>query len=79
MAVNPVPRESDLTHGDVEEISAAWAAQEPIARPTLPGDEQTSPEELDRRQKIWRYLLAVVFVCFVAESLFSNLLTLKAE
>jgi hypothetical protein len=79
VAVNPVPRESDLAHGNAEEMSAAWAAPDPKAGPETAGDEQVSSEEQDKRQRIWRYLLAAAIIFFVGEGLLSNRFVLKPD
>lgn len=79
VAVNPVLRESDLAHGNAEEMSAAWAAPEPKAGPATAGEEPMSPEDQDKRQRIWRYLLAAAIIFFIGEGVLSNRLILKSD
>jgi hypothetical protein len=70
--VNSVPRESDLTHGNAEEMTAAWVfSQGGIAAPQA-NDEQASPEAQDGRTRIWRYLLAASLAFLLGEGILSN-------
>jgi hypothetical protein len=69
VAVNPVPRESDLTHGNAEEMIAGWLSSKPAV---FSQEERLSPEEQDRRRHIWIFLLAAAIVFLAAESLLSN-------
>jgi hypothetical protein len=70
IAVNTVPRESDLTHGNAEEMVAGWLSSKPAA---FSQEERPAPEEQDSRQRIWIYLLTVAVLLLAAESLLSNL------
>ncbi len=79
IAVNPVPRESDLTRGNSEEMAAGWVSPETKAAPALADDERPSAEEQDRRQRFWRYLLLAALAFFVAEALLANQFVLKPD
>ncbi len=78
VAVNPVPRESDLTHGNSEEMIAGWISNDPKAAPVISGDERLTPEEQDKRQRFWRFLLLGALVFFMAEAFLSNRAVLKS-
>jgi hypothetical protein len=69
-AVNPVPKESDLTHGNAEEMIAGWLSSKPAVSPQ---EERLTPEEQDKRQRYWIFLLAAAALFLAAESLLSNL------
>jgi len=69
VAVNTVPRESDLTHGHAEEMVAGWLSSKPAV---LAGDERPAPEEQDKRQHVWVYLLIAALLFLASESLLSN-------
>lgn len=79
VAVNPVPRESDLAHGDAEAMTAGWLLPDARTAPTPAEDEQMSPEDQDKRQQFWRYLLIATLVFFVGEALISNRFVLKPD
>jgi len=79
VAVNPLPRESDLAHGNSEEMAAGWAATEANAPAFLPEDERPTPEEQDRRERIWRYVLLAVLAVLILEGLLANRFILKPE
>jgi hypothetical protein len=76
IAVNVDPKESDLSHFDPKELIAAVTA--------TPGGgiqqkgEATAPDELERSQTIWWYLLVVALLLMVSETVLSNRLS-KAE
>jgi hypothetical protein len=69
VAVNTVPRESDLTHGNAEEMIAGWLSSKPAVSSQ---EERPAPEEQDKRQRIWIFLLAAAVLFLAAESLLSN-------
>jgi hypothetical protein len=69
VAVNTVPRESDLTHGNAEEMIAGWASSKPAV---VFRGERLAPEEQEKRQRFWIFLLAAAVLLLAAESLLSN-------
>jgi hypothetical protein len=69
VAVNPVPRESDLTHGNAEEMIAGWLSSKPAV---FSQEERLAPEEQDKRQRLWVFLLVAAVLFLAAESLLSN-------
>lgn len=69
VAVNADPAESDLAHGDPEEMVAGWASAKPQ---TFFDDEPPTPEEQDQRQQIWKLLLIAALVLFLLELFLSN-------
>jgi hypothetical protein len=79
VAVNPALRESDLSHGNAEEMAAGWTSKEgKTATPTL-ADERPTAEEQDRRARIWRYIVLAVLALLIVEGLLANRLILKPE
>jgi hypothetical protein len=70
VAVNTVPKESDLTHGNAEEMIAGWIASKPAA---FSQDERPTPEEQERSQRLWVFLLAAAALFLAGELLWSNL------
>ena len=79
VAVNPVPRESDLSHGNSEEMIAGWVSRDPKAVPVVSEDERLTPEEQERRQRFWRFLLIAALLFLLAEAFLSNQTVLKPE
>ncbi len=79
VAVNPALRESDLSHGNAEEMAAGWVSSETRAQPLLSQDERPTAEEQDRRSRLWRYLLLTVLILLLAEGLLANRFILKPE
>ncbi len=79
VAVNPVPRESDLAHGNAEEMTAGWLSPDARTTPVQAEDEPMSPEDQDKRQQFWRYLLSAALVFFVGEALLSNRFVLRPD
>jgi hypothetical protein len=69
VAVNPIPRESDLTHGNAEGMTAGWISSKSAS---FARDEHLSPEEEDRRQRIWALLLIAAALFLVSEFVLSN-------
>ncbi len=79
VAVNTLPHESDLTHGDSEAMTAGWASPDVGAAAGAADDERPTPEEQDRRQRYWRYLLLGALAFLIAEGLLANQFVLKPE
>jgi hypothetical protein len=79
IAVNPVPRESDLTHGNSEEMTAGWISPDASAAPAVAADERPMPEEQDQRQRFWRYLLAASLAFLIGEAVLANQFVLKQD
>jgi hypothetical protein len=79
IAVNPASRESDLTHGNSEEMTAAWQSPDAKAAPVISEDEKLAPEEQERTQRFWRFLLLGALVFLIAEGLLSNRAILKTQ
>ena len=73
IAVNVDPKESDLSHFDPKELVAAVTAT-PGAGIQQKG-ETMAPDELERSQTIWWYLLVVALLLMVAETVLSNRLS----
>jgi hypothetical protein len=69
VAVNTAPRESDLAHGNAEEMAAGWISSKPAA--VFEGESAT-PEERDKSQRFWAFLLIAALLFLVSESLLSN-------
>ncbi len=69
VAVNTAPRESDLTHGNAEEMAAGWMSSKPAV---YTQEERPTAEEQDQRRHFWTYLLIGAALFLVAESLCSN-------
>lgn len=79
VGVNTVPRESDLSHGNAEEIIAGWVSREGGAPQILSPDQRTSPEEQERRNPFWKLILASVLVSLIGESVLANQSVLRSE
>jgi hypothetical protein len=79
VAVNPSLRESDLTHGNSEEMVAGWVSSEVKAPEAVSADERPTREEQDRRSRFWLYILLGVLALLLIESLLANRLALKPE
>jgi hypothetical protein len=79
IAVNTIPRESDLTHGNAEEMAAGWVSGQGGNVPVISPDEQLSPEEQEKRQRFWRYLLLGALVFFLTEGWMANQTVLEPE
>jgi hypothetical protein len=69
VAVNTIPRESDLTQGNAEEMIAGWLSVRPEV---IDQKERPAPEERDKRQRMWVLLLFAAALFLAAESLLSN-------
>ncbi len=69
VAVNTAAAESDLTHQDAEEMTAAWVSAGSAA---FPMDEDATAEEKDRAGRIWVFLLLAALLLLISESLLSG-------
>ncbi len=79
VAANPSLRESDLSHGNAEEMAAGWVSIDSKAQTYIPNDEGPTAEEQDRRARLWRYLLFAVLALLIVEGLLANRFILKPE
>jgi hypothetical protein len=79
VAANPVARESDLTHGNPEEMLAGWQALDKTAKPAAVEAERLTPEQQDARTRIWRVLLLAGLTLLIGEALLANRSTLRSE
>lgn len=68
-AVNVAPSESDLTPIDPRELLLGVRNADSTGSNTA---EAATPAELERRQGLWRYILAAVALLLVGETLFAN-------
>ncbi len=69
-AVNVAPIESDLESFDPAELARAVAAPGPVTGGgTLP---ELTPEDRERRQAVWWYLLVIGFLLLIAETVFAS-------
>jgi hypothetical protein len=77
IAVNVDPQESDLSHLDPQDIVVAVTA---VNGERVPGSDFNvgTPQEQERRQKIWWYLLTAAVLLMVGETLLSNRLSRNA-
>lgn len=74
IAVNVDPTESDLSHVDPQDVVAAVAAAN--GQRLAGGDLNTgTPQDQERRQKVWWYLLAIALLLMAAETALSNRLS----
>jgi hypothetical protein len=69
VAVNTNANESDLFHGNAEEMTAGWVSSQSSV---FPQDEKPAPEEHDRRQRMWSLLLIAAALFLMTESFLSN-------
>jgi hypothetical protein len=79
VAVNPALRESDLAHGNWEEMAAGWVSADASAPAAISSDERPTAEEQDRQTRLWRYLLLAVLALLVFEGFLANRFVLKPE
>jgi hypothetical protein len=77
IAVNVDPAESDLSHLDPQELIAAVSNRGADAASAAVA-VSASPEDAERRQKIWWYLMAGALLLLAAETLLSNRLSRTA-
>ena len=79
VAVNVDLAESDLAAVDPEELGSMVTGRAGGSREVESGMVRSvAPDDLERRQSIWWYLLMVAAVLFVAETLVSNRLSRTA-
>jgi hypothetical protein len=69
--VNPTPRESDLSHGNSEEMVAGWISRDPEAVSATSSDVRLDPEEQERMQQFWRFLLLGALLFLLTEAYLS--------
>ncbi len=69
VAANIQPRESDLAHGNAEEMAAGWMSSRTA---NFSQDGRIIPEEQDRRRRIWSLLLIAAVLFLLSELLLSN-------
>jgi hypothetical protein len=79
VAVNPALRESDLTHGNAEEMAAGWVATEGKVPAVTSPEERPTAEQQDNRVRFWRYLLLAVLALLIVEGLLANRFILKPD
>ncbi|MGH7670469.1 MAG: hypothetical protein ACRENQ_13365, partial [Gemmatimonadaceae bacterium] len=77
IAVNVDPAESDLSHLDPQELIAAVTSRAADAA-NASAVAASSPEDLERRQRIWWYLVFGALLLFAAETVVSNRLSRTA-
>ncbi|HSR42319.1 MAG TPA: VWA domain-containing protein, partial [Longimicrobiales bacterium] len=79
VAVNVDPAEGDLTPLDVEELAAAVTAPAAAAEAGgTAGTTTVAPEDRERHQGLWRFLLGAAFVLLAAETVLGNRLSPSA-
>jgi len=69
LAVNAPSNESDLTPVDARELLLGVRQS---AAATNASNDIPTPEEIEARQRMWRFLLAAVAVLLLAETIFAN-------
>jgi hypothetical protein len=74
VAVNVDPAESDLSHFDPRELVAAVTAVTGTVEASASANS-VLPQDLERRQTVWWYLLFVVLLVLAAETVLSNRLS----
>jgi len=72
VAANTPPKESDLTHGDAEEMAAGWVSH---GSAEFRQEGPVAPEEQEKRQRIWILFLIAGAVLLVSEMLLSRAAT----
>ena len=77
IAVNVDPAESNLSHLDPQELIAAVTSRTPDAA-RASAAATASPEDLERRQRIWWYLLLGALLLMATETVVSNRLSRAA-
>ena len=77
IAVNVDPAESDLSHLDPQDVVVAVTA---VNGQRVPGSDFNvgTPQDQERRQKVWWYLLTAAVLLMVGETLLSNRLSRNA-
>lgn len=79
VAVNTIARESDLTHGNAEEMAAGWIPATNQAAPAVTDGEPLSPEQQDQRQRLWVFTLLAAAVLLISEALLGNKMAVKTD
>jgi hypothetical protein len=69
--VNPIPRESDLSHGNSEEMVAGWVSRNPEAVSPTTESIRLEPAEQERMQQFWRFLLLGALLFLLTEAFLS--------
>jgi hypothetical protein len=69
VAVNSLPRESDLAHGNTEEMAAGWTSHQSTRSYR---EERPSPEEQNQHQRIWSMLLIAAILLLLSELFLGN-------
>jgi hypothetical protein len=69
VAVNAATKESDLTHGNAEEMAGGWMSSKSA---TFTQDERPTPEDQDRRQRLWALLLIAAALFLISELFLAN-------
>jgi len=75
IAVNLDLSEADLSTGDPQELAAAVTGRADVERVAASTVRELPPEELERQQAFWWYLLAGALALFVAETVVGNRLS----
>jgi len=76
VAVNVDPSESDLASMDAQEFTAGATGRASLTSAGA-GPAEVKPEETERRQSIWWFLLLIGFGLLVTESILANRLSQK--
>jgi hypothetical protein len=79
VAVNTVPRESDLTHGNAEEMTAGWLSRETAPSRALADTEPLPPEQQDQKSRFWLYWCLAALGFLLAENVLANRSVLRTE
>jgi len=75
LAVNLEAGESDMSAMDAQEFTAGATGRASLIANAAP--TEVRPEETERRQSVWWFLLLIGFVLLVAESVLANRLSQK--
>lgn len=75
VAVNVDPIESDLASMDAQEFTAGATGRASLTSAGVP--TEVTPEETERKQSVWWFLLLVGFALLVTESILANRLSQK--
>jgi len=77
--VNPTPRESDLSHGNSEEMVAGWISPDSEAVSPTTENVLLDSEEQERMQQFWRLLLLGALLFLLTEAFLSAQMSFKGE